>query len=358
MSFTQHNKNFLKFEFHIPLRGLIGTEKEMKYIEEIRPEARRRMRLYYQTVKYDISGKIAFYKELLEIFGALEKRFLLCSIFLESDLEIISPKLEVSNLQYFELDNTSLCNYFQTNASSTVRDFLRQYFTEALDLSPNEWEEEDDTRNPVINKLIIWMKDQIIKDSKDSELIDLVLNYTKLWNIYFCSPYNITKALILLHKFQEMYSKLNPQDVKIDLKTLLIDLNKSIEGILPDVYNSPLTDMAQSSEISKIDSHHSHSHTQLYLKKMNEFQEALTINSFFFQDLGSLTWSDLLLQASTAPPTIQTAYLNEIKRRHIINDVPKFNEIDRFLKKISNIETPLSKDVLASVATSNYLFFL
>lgn len=358
MSFTQHNKNFLKFEFHIPLRGLLGAEREMKYVEEIRPEARRRMRLYYQAVKDDIPNKIAFYKELLEIFGALEKQFLLYSIFLESDLEIISSKLEVSNLQYLELDNTSLCNYFQTNASLTVRGFLRQYFTEVLDLSPNEWEEEDDTRNPVINKLIVWMKDKIIKDSRDKELRELVLNYTKLWNIYFCKPYNITKALIFLHKFQEMYSKLDPQDLRVDLKALLVDLNKSIEGILPDVYNSPLTDVSLSSEILKIDSDYNHSHTQLYLKKMNEFQKALTINSFFFQDLGSLTWSDLLLQASTTPPPVQTAYLNEIKRRHIINDVPKFNEIEAFMKKKSMIETPLNKDALESIATVNYLFFL
>ncbi|TWI18911.1 hypothetical protein IQ31_03039 [Sphingobacterium siyangense] len=358
MSFIQYNKNFLKFEFHIPLRGLIGLEREMKYVHGIRPEARHRIRLYYESVKDDIPNKIAFYNELLEIFGSVEKQFLLYSIYFEPDLEIINSKLEVSNLQYLELDNTSLYNYFQTNASSTVKGFLRQYFTEALDLSPNEWEEENGTRNPVTNKLIVWMKDKITQDSEASKLRNFVLNYTKLWNIYFCTPFDFTKALILLHKFQDMYGKLDPQYLKIDLKTLLIDLNKFIDGLLPDVYNSPLTDVSQPSEILKIISNDSHSHAQSYLKKMSEFQETLTTNSFFFQDLGSLYWSDLLFQASTTPPTVQKVYLNEIKRRHIINDLPNFNEIDAFMEKLSKIETPLNKEILDSIARSNYLFFL
>ncbi|MNK03964.1 hypothetical protein D3C87_218180 [compost metagenome] len=358
MSFTQNNKNFLKFEFHIPLRGLIGSEREMKYIEKIRPEARRRIRLHYDSVKYDISGKIILYKELLEIFGALEKQFLIYSIFLELDLEMINLKLEPSNLQCLELDNSGLSNYFQPNAASSIKGFLKQYFTETLDLSPNEWEEEDGTRNPVTNKLIVWMKDKITNDSETYKLRDFVLNYTKLWNIYFCTPFDFTKALILLHKFQEMYGKLDPQNLKVDLKALLIDLNKFIKELLPDVYNSPLTDVSQTSEILKIVSNDSHSRAQSYFKKMSEFQETLTMNSLFFQDLGALTWPDLLLQASITPPPVQKAYLNEIKRRHIINDLPNFNEIDAFMKKLSKIETPLNKESLESIATLNYLFFL
>jgi len=358
MSFIQNNKNFLKFEFHIPLRGLIGSEREMKYIEEIRSEARRRIRLYYDSVKYDVSGKIILYKELLEIFGTLEKQFLLYSIFLESDLEVITLKLEPSNLQCLEPENSGLSSYFQPKATSSTKGFLKQYFTETLDLSPNEWEEEDGTRNPVTNKLIIWMKDKITNDSEACKVRDFVLNYTKLWNIYFCNPFDFTKALILLHKFQEMYGKLNPQNLRVDLKALLIDLNRFIEELLPDVYNSPLTDVSQPSEILKIVSNDNHSRAQSYLKKMSEFQKTLTMNSFFFQDLGDLTWSDLLLQASTTPSPVQKAYLNEIKRRHILNDLPNFNEIDAFIKKLSKIETPLNKEVIESIRTSNYLFFL
>lgn len=361
MSFTRNNEHFLRLEFHIPLRGLVGTDREIKYAHQIRTEARRRITLYYESIKNDISKKTAFYEELLEIFGPLEKRWLLYSIFLDPHSDQIGLKVGRSVIQNLDMSKDSLRAFFEQKAplhdQSFSKGFLKQYFTVTLDLSPGEWETEDGKNNPVTNKLITWLADKITKEPNTKELEQFILNYTKLWNVYFVRIYNINKALILVHKFYELYRNLEPKGLKVDLDDLLTFLNSFISELLPEVFNSPLTDVCEPSEILKDGSYRNQSSTKAYLNKNSEFRERITNNAIFFKDFGDTRWSDLFNQACAAPPSAQKAYLIEMEKRYASLKPPNFKDIDQFISMIPENKTPLDGKMLDSIISTNYIFF-
>jgi len=359
MSFSQNNEHFLRREFYSPLRGLAGKEKEMRYIATSKVEARRRMGFYYEGIKANVQNKITFYQELLEIFGPLEKEFLLYSIFLDQHAESINDHLGRSIVRQLDLREHPLSLFFEQKVplhdSSLTKGFLKQYFTGILDLSPGEWEAEDGKNNPVTNKLIAWLIATITKDPKHKELEGFILHYTKLWNVYFVRIYNINKALILIHKFYDLYRKLDPQTLKVDLNKLLIDLNHLIAELLPDIFNSPLTDLLQPSEILTDGSHRNQSSTRSYLNKITEVQERLKMNAVFFQDLTGLNWPELLVRSCITPLPARAAYFGEITKRTEAGKPPNFVDISKFLERTS--EEDIDPKVLEKHVVDHYLFF-
>lgn len=359
MSFSRNNENFLRFELYIPLKGLAGSERASKYDERIRTEARRRMRLYYENVKYDIPKKVAFYKDVLEIFGNLEKRWLLYSIYLDPHSDAISSQIGDSAIQYLELGNDPFRAFFEQKSpphdGSFTKGFLKHYFTDKLELSPGDWKTEDGRNNPVTNKLINQLIIYITKGVANEELEIFLLNYTKLWNVYFTRTYNIYKGLVLIHKFYDLYRPLDPQSLKVDLKPLLERLNLSFAELLPEVFNSPLTDVHQPSEALRDGSFRSQANTKNYLTKIAEFQERLSMNTIFFQDLSTFDWSELMALACTTPLPAKNAYFIETYRRNNTGRPPTFSAINKFLQTSALLE--MDSSTYAQVLSENYIFF-
>lgn len=362
MSFNRNNENFIRFEFYVKLKGLVGAEKESRYAAQIRPEARRRIRLYYEAVSHDIPKKIELYQELIEIFGAVEKRWLLYSIYLDPHVEAISPKIGGSIVKYLDLGNDPLRTFFEQKISrhdnSLIKGYLKQYFTATLDLVPGEWEVEDGrtNNNPVTNRMITWLINTIIKEPLPEELEQFIFNYTKLWNIYFVRTYNINKALILIHKFFDQYRNLDPRQLKIDLNALLPPLNSFISDLLPEVFNSPLTDVRQPSEILKDGSYRNQASTKNYLNKIVELQDRLQADAVFFQDLQDLDWPVLFNKACMTPLPARLAYFGEVAKRMNDGRPPNFTAIKKFLDEIAEVEIDLQ--TLEKIVTDNYLFFV
>jgi hypothetical protein len=359
MSFSRNNEHFLRQEFYGRLRGLAGKEKELRYVASSKTEARRRMRLYFESIKNNIQSKITFYQELIEIFGPLEKEFLLYSIYLDQHSDTINDQLGRSVMQLLDLSDHPLRLFFEQKANlhdgSFTRGFLKQYFTGELELHPGEWEAEDGKNNPVTNKLIAWLIAAVTNDHITKELQPFLLNYTKLWNIYFIRTYNINKALILIHKFYELYRHLNPEGLRIDLNNLLTNLNNFIGMLLPDVFNSPLTDVYQPSEILTDGSHRNQSSTKAYLNKISEVQERLKMDAVFFEDLSGVIWSELLVRTCKTPLPARMAYLRESDKRTDAGKPPSFVELNMFLERISEEED--DPKVYEKVIAEHYLFF-
>jgi hypothetical protein len=359
MSFSRNNENFLRFEFYIALKGLTGSDKELKYVGQIQKEARRRIRVYYEIVRYDVAKKTAMYQELLEIFAAVERKWLLYSIYLDPHSEQISVKIGGSAIQYLELTNDPFRAYFEQKVAqhdqSFTKGFLKQYFTATLDLSPGEWEAEDGKNNPVTNKLITWLTEQISQGASTKDLEQFFLNYTKLWNIYFTRIYNIHKALILIHKFFESYRKLDPTKINVNFYAILSYLNTFIGDLLPKVFNSPLTDVRQPSDVLTDGSYRSQSSTKAYLIKIGEFQDRLKIDAVFFQDLSKVGWPSLMTLACVTPLPGKKAYFLEAAKRKDAGNPPNFSAVKEFLQ--SALEHDIDISTYTQILSDNYIFF-
>ncbi|MBS1501322.1 MAG: hypothetical protein JST32_04625, partial [Bacteroidetes bacterium] len=228
--------------------------------------------------------------------------------------------------------------------------------TETLDLSSGEWEAEDGRSNPVTNKLVNWLTKTITREPVPKELEQFIFNYTKLWNTYFVRTYNINKALILIHKFFELYRNLDPRELKVDLNAFLPPLNSFISDLLPEVFNSPLTDVRQPSELLKDGSYRNQSSTKAYLNRIAELQERLRADAVFFTDLRGLDWPALFINACTTPLPARLAYFGEAAKRAKDGRPPNFTAIKKFLDELP--EKEVDQQALEKVVSDNYMFFV
>lgn len=354
MSFIQHNENFLKFELYIPLRGLTGADRALKYQNSIRPEARRRIQAYFETVKNDISRRIAFYVELLEELGELEQRYLLYSIYFDPNSDQLITELGPIVLRHLDLTGEPLKRLFEQQIAphdrSITKGFLKQYFTETIDLSSGEWEEEDGTRNPVTKKLAIWMVKAIsANETTEGQLEGVVLNYTKLWNIYFTHPFDSNKAIILIHKLLEQYKPLDPQHIKFDVHRSFLRIHRFLNELLPLPADSPLTDIEADVQPN----------FRAYQNKRTELQNRLKSDAVFFQDLSSRRWPDILAETCIIALPGRKAYLAEIIKRRDAGRTPNFTEVSEFLKKIKteDVQQEFDQKMADQIIAENYLFF-
>lgn len=364
MSFITNNQNFLHFGFDIPLRGLTASDRALKYQKEIRPEARKRFREYYQTILNDIAGKLSFYRGVIERFGQLEQQFLLYSIYFDTDADHLIFHLSPDIISYFDLTAEPLRQLFENEIerhdNSIIKGYLKQYFFEILDLSPGQWEEEDNSRNPITNKLTQWLAAIITDELANEQNVEqLLINYTKLWNVYFTHPYNSTKALILIHKLFEQYKLRDPQKIKIDLLHCFSNINRFLNELLSPPFYSPLTDIENRSALSVVATYGLRLNDLVHVNKNNEFQRRLKQDCIFFQDLGKLAYSTLMIQACTNPDPARKAYLAEIRKRQATGKPPTFSEIEGFLTELDQNynQEDIDQRALAAIISDNYLFF-
>ncbi|HTI58980.1 hypothetical protein [Mucilaginibacter sp.] len=365
MSFTRNNENFLKFGFDIPLRGHTGADRVLKYQKEVRTEARRRFREYYEAIRNDLSEKLLFYQELLSRFGTLEQQFLLYSIYFDTQSDNLISYLKTDVSEHLDLINEPLRRLFEhqiaPHDNSYTKGYLKQYFTETLDLSSGQWEEEDDTRNPITNELTKWLVDTISHEPpNEQKLEEVILNYTKLWNIYFTHPYNSTKALILIYKLTEQYKKIDAQKINVDLTSCFSNINRFLSELLPAPFYSPISDLENRSALRAAELNNLQSNSLVHLNKNIEFQNRLKQDSVFFQDLSKFIWPKLMIEACTTQLPARKAYLSEIEKRRNLGKPPNFSEINQFTTEIghNNVQQSLDHKVLENIISDNYLFFV
>ncbi len=365
MSFSRNNEHFLRQEFYSPLRGLAAAEKELKYVGQSKLEARRRIRLYYEGIKDNIQNKITFYQELLEIFGHLEKQFLVYSIYFDPDSDALLAELGPIVLQYLDLTGEPLQLLFEQQMiphdGSSTKGFLKQYFTGTLDLFTGEWEEEDGTRNPVTNKLTAWIGNALTSEMISKSLLEqVIVNYTKLWNIYFLDPFDHSKGLILIHKLFEKYKLIDPKRFRIDLGQCLLDLNNTFSDLLPFVCNSPLTDVENGSFYIEDRKNVVPQNAKAYLARASDFHKRLEQDRVFFTDLGNYSWAQLFEEYCTASSATMVAFQKEAEMRQNAGKAPSAKEISEFINKLTALRSTgkIDQRAVEKIAHENYIFFI
>lgn len=362
MSFSSNNENFIKFGLEVPLKGLSEKERIVKYKNEIRIEARRRFKQHFDKIIDDVSQRAHFYEELLETFGFVDAEYIIYSIYFDSDADFLIEHLQPVLTKFIAPDHF-LAHVLHRKASlynnSYIKGYLREFFMEVLDLNSSEWEEEDGTRNPVTYKLTAWLVKSLFSAETPTELLqEVILNYTKLWNIYFVDPYNTKKGVILLHKFIEQYKKLDSSLLTLNFHEILLGLNQKISELLPPIYNSPLTDVNSTSvflaeQIGNI------SQSFGYKNKSNEFLSILIQDTIFFDDLSNNIWLDLFVNRCLSKGSSKLAYQKEIDDRYLKGSAPSATEIKEIFEKVPELIANDSADLrtLYSILDQNYIYF-
>ena len=361
MSFTQDNEHFLRY-FGSAMRGLPDEERKIKFEKEFRSDVRKRIKASYEKLGGSITDKGEFYGQLLTAFGAFEFEYLVLNIYFETEADELFNNLkplfsQLSGLQSFF--DPVIKQTAGTYNGSSIKAFLRTYFISTIDLSDTDWEMEDVSRNPFINRLANWLSHSVASDTSPQTVEQVLLQYTKLWNIYFCAPYQYIKGLVLIHKFIEQYKKLDVKKIRIDLDRCIFNTRRIISELLPQAYHSPLTDTDNGSFYLADSLTPFPVTAKVYPKKNEEFHKVLSDDQAFFKDLKNESWISLIENFCSGPERSRFIYTDELQRRKGLGIVPRANEIGQFVSKKGtwNVGDPIISKMLGEVARDNYIFF-
>lgn len=361
MSFSQDNEYFLR-HFGSAMKGLQNEERKMKFAKEFRSDIRSRIKVSYEKLGSSITDKYEFYNQLLTVFGEFEFEYLVLNIYFEREADELFKNMQP---QFFQLPG--LYSFIdpvikQTTGTyncSSIRTFLRTYFIDTIDLLESDWKMEDLSQNPFINRLADWLSHSVSSDTSPQIIEQVLLQYTKLWNIFFCDPYQYGKGFVLFHKFSEQYLKLDVKRIGIDLNMCINNTRLILAELLPQVFHSPLTDIDNRSFFYADSLTPFAEKAKVYPVKNKEFHKLLSDDQVFFKDLKNERWISLIDSFCSSSVRSRFIYTDELQRRKGLGIIPGTNEIDEFVSKMGiwNAGNPINRKMLGEVARDNYIFF-
>jgi hypothetical protein len=305
---------------------------------------------------------VEFYGQLLTAFGEFDVDYLVLNIYFEKEADELFNDLrplytQLTGVQSFV--DPIIKQTVGTFDNSSIKSFLRTYFMGVINLSEADWEMENINRNPFIQRLSDWLSDNISSETSPQLIEEVLLHYTKLWNVFFCNPYQYVKGLVLFHKFIEQYKKLDIKKINIDLNSCILNTRYVISELIPQIYHSPLTDIDCGSFYLADSQTPFPVNAQVYLKKNEEFHKILNDDKGLFIDLTNESWISLIERFCSGPERIRFIYINELQRRKALGIVPGAKEIDLFVceKGVWDFGDPIISKMLGEVMRDNYIFF-
>jgi hypothetical protein len=367
MTFQKDNENFIKFGVWVGMKGLTEHEKLLKYSTTFKIESHKRIKTGYLKVSNDVEAKIEFYKEVLSVFGTYDLEYILLCIYFDKDadklidclVDLVRPLLSKEKLIWGSISSLFTEDIAFHNSSLT-KGFLKSYFERTIKLEAGEWESEGISNNPVVNKLKDYIACYLIDEENGyGELTEVLLNFSKLWDIYYGRPFNTIKGIILVHKMSEQYNKINPAKLKVNFQKVVLNVNSLLTELTPIIAQSPLTDIDNDCFITSQGENPLSESVRNYLSKNVQFQKRLDDDSILFTDLSNITWTKLIEDWYLSSGNAEAAFINEIDKRRNSGLVPlaieTFGLID-FLNKqsISDIK---KREFLQRVVFQNYIYY-
>jgi len=274
MSFFNSSPNFITQRLMVDFKGLNQEQSITKY-EELKVKTREKLREYYPKAE----DKIAFYQEVIELLGARDGAYILLNLFFESDVDSIIVKLkQTNNINSIKcLDTNSLsCKLFSEinkTPNFKILPFLKEYFTDLIDLSEADWKNENQNYHPLVTALAKWLIQNI--ECKTYELVLGILLFEKIWNDFFSDPFNTQKAL----SFVNMLIEETKKSSSVSLHQYFDEAKMIVSELFVDRPYSMLIDGTNfKGELS-----------QGYQKRRLEFEELL--NTSRSKDKSFLLWS-------------------------------------------------------------------
>lgn len=318
----------------------------------------------YGALDGSFNGKADLYDELLEHFGILDFEFLAWNMYYDEHASLLFSTLSNKIKQhcgeqltgiFFDLLN----DRFSVHDNDLIKGFLKAYFTKLLPLEANEWENENLTRNPVIERIAKWSTACLVTEGKEEELLQMILHFSKLWNIYYGKPYNCHKGLILYHKFFDSYNKILMPDLRTNIWECIENAARILDTVFVPVIHSPFTDIDNRSFYLQIEGRPLTSVEAKYIMRTGEFHQRMKSASVYFKNLESIPWLDLVEATMDSEGQMKEAYMIELNRRSQAGQAPTAAEIIRLVGYLGKDRKWLPTNyILATVIQKNYIFFV
>jgi len=367
MTFIRDNENFLKFGLGVSMRGLGDSEKKREYSVHFENDARKRVKAGYSKACDNVDAKIEFYSEVLIALSNYDLEYILLSIYFDehSDqliahlYETIKPLLSKDILRFGSLYSL-FTETILPHEGSLTKGFLKDFFIKNIELNRGEWEADGINNNPVINKFNDYIISYITnKSSGYQEIQEVLLNFSKLWDIYYGKPFDNVKAIILIHKLSKEYNRINQIDLTINLGKVILDMNDLLSEIIPVVIQSPLSDIANQGFYKSHNKDDLSDSIRNYLSKNIQFQKRLEDDSVFFIDLCNFSWLRLINDYCDSNGNVAMVYENEILNRKKTGMIPSAIEILGFVDFLSHyaVTSVDKREFIQKLIFENYIYF-
>jgi|GEM_PF-2610410 len=367
MTFITDNENFLKFGLGVSMKGLGDFEQKREYLVHFANDARKRVQAGYSKACDNVDTKIEFYTEVLKALSKYDLEYILLGIYFDEHSDQLLAHLSETIKLLLNKDVLrfgSLRSLFTETVSpydgSIIKGFLKDFFIKKIELDLGEWEADGLNNNPVINKFNNYIISHITnKSSGYHEIQEVLLNFSKLWDIYYGKPFNNVKAIILIHKLSEQYNRINPTHLTINLGKVILDMNDLLNEIIPAVIQSPLSDIANKGFYKSHNKEDLSDSIRNYLSKNIQFQKRLEDDSVFFIDLGNFSWLRLINEYCNSNGNAALVYKNEILNRKDASMIPSALEISKFVDFVSNYTANGvdKREFIQKIIFENYIYY-
>lgn len=363
MRFQSANEFFLR-DLRSKCRSLTGSALLARYKNDFQMQAQVRMSRVYETLDESFSQKAAFYTELFEIFGHLDCNFILWNIYFEEHSSLLFHHLAPTIKRYCEslIDNFFLHLIHQdapVSNNDLIINSLKTNFVRHLSSDEVEWEDGTSQRNPVTEHFAKWIAACIQSNCDEDAVAQMILHYTKFWNIYYARPYSHSKGLILYHHFFKTYDQLSTESLKTNMANCIEMTIKELNKLFVPITHSPITDRNNQSFFHQLGDIALTTPQQKFLSRNIDFHRRMADSEVHFKDLKSVSWLDLVNVAIESQGDLKDAYLREHEKRIQSGRVPIAADILQFAEKVNKMaDRPNDNAALEKVIRDNYIFFL
>ena len=335
MSFFSKNENFIRIKFHSDMRGMSLEEKIFHYNSYLKKDTLKRLKDYLKSSEEELENddfngddlnlftssqnqlqnKTRNYIEVIELLKEYEYESILHSIYFEDSskqlLSILGEQLIKNKPNDFQ------DKFLILDSLNKSGDLTKIILTEKLNLTNNDWLDENSNRNPIVKKLTEWIGLKLIESNTESEIKLVLFHYAKLWETKYSNPYNEIKGIVLLNDLISTLKK-ELQNLKINLKILLNELYLILESLFFKINLPPFLENEFTLRNSKM---------QGYGIKKNEFSLLLEESCKYLINYDKLSNKELFEKYFDSDETIQKLIFETIKNRFSNEYIPNSNDI-------------------------------
>lgn len=376
MSFLNENQNFIKFKLHGEMKDKTIEERVLHYTTStLKKDSQERIKSYLKKLYQDesqnfdanlfnknekeVKQRVEAYSEILNLFKDYEFESILYSIYFDSLsdqlFDALSKQIKESVPHSFK-DNFQLLKLLNNETpflnNSRINGYLNNIFTQYLGLGKGDWEREDSKRNEIVTKLNVWLENKLKEEGSENEIRFILFHYTKVWNMFFSSPYNDVKGIILLNGMSSSIKK-SSNNLKVNINSILMELSSKLNTLYCSISPSPF--------LETLDVANSRKPVALpgYIKQLSGFNDVKRESNQFLLDFEKMSFQNLIKLYFESKEDIQRKLSVILFQKIDQGKMPKLEDLKYFENEINlkNQNGSLdSQNLILFFAKKNYYF--